>query len=58
MELSIGKILLILLVVVLIFGTTRLPKMGEDIGRAFRSFRKASQEAADAIDDEEPRKLK
>lgn len=40
MELSIGKILLILVIVVLVFGTARLPKIGEDIGRAVRSFKK------------------
>ncbi|HKS94104.1 MAG TPA: twin-arginine translocase TatA/TatE family subunit [Gammaproteobacteria bacterium] len=40
MELSVGKILLILVIVVLVFGTARLPKIGEDIGRAVRSFKK------------------
>ncbi|MGA9855608.1 MAG: twin-arginine translocase TatA/TatE family subunit [Gammaproteobacteria bacterium] len=44
MELSVGKIILILLVVVLVFGTAKLPKMGEDLGKAIRSFKKASQE--------------
>ena len=45
MELSVGKIILILLVVVLVFGTAKLPKLGEDLGKAIRSFKKASQEA-------------
>ena len=40
MELSIGKILLILLIVVLVFGSAKLPKLGEDIGKAVRSFKK------------------
>ncbi len=44
MELSVGKIILILLVVVLVFGTAKLPKLGEDLGKAIRSFKKASQE--------------
>jgi len=40
MELSVGKILLILVIVVLVFGTAKLPKIGEDIGKAVRSFKK------------------
>jgi sec-independent protein translocase protein TatA len=44
MELSVGKMILILLVVVLVFGTAKLPKLGEDLGKAIRSFKKASQE--------------
>lgn len=40
MELSIGKIILILVIVVLVFGTAKLPKIGEDIGKAVRSFKK------------------
>jgi sec-independent protein translocase protein TatA len=45
MELSMGKILLILLVAVLIFGTARLPKLGEDVGKALRGFKKAVRES-------------
>ena len=44
MELSVGKIILILLVVVLVFGTAKLPKLGEDMGKAIRSFKRSSQE--------------
>ena len=43
MELSTGKILLLLLVIVLVFGTSKLPKIGEYLGKAMRSFKKASQ---------------
>ncbi len=45
MELSVGKLLLILLVLVLVFGTAKLPKLGEDLGKAIRGFKKASKEA-------------
>jgi len=58
MELSVGKILLILLIVVLIFGTTKLPKLGEDMGKALRSFKKASQEAEQQEDEGNHRQLK
>lgn len=56
MELSIGKIILILLVVVLVFGTTKLPKLGEDMGKAIRSFKKASQEGERTDADKAPAK--
>lgn len=55
MELSVGKILLILVIVVLVFGTARLPKIGEDIGKAVRSFKKGmhagEDETAKPVDD-------
>ncbi len=47
MELSVGKILLILIIVVLVFGTAKLPKLGEDIGKAVRSFKKGMHESDD-----------
>lgn len=47
MELSVGKILLILVIVVLVFGTARLPKIGEDIGKAVRSFKKGMHTGED-----------
>lgn len=49
MELSVGKILLILLIVALVFGTARLPKIGEDIGKAVRSFKKGAHDSESEI---------
>ncbi|MGB9428409.1 MAG: twin-arginine translocase TatA/TatE family subunit [Gammaproteobacteria bacterium] len=48
MELSIPKIILILVIVVLVFGTARLPKIGEDIGKAVRSFKKGVHDSESA----------
>lgn len=45
MELSVGKIILILVIVVLVFGTAKLPKLGEDIGKAVRSFKKGMHDS-------------
>ncbi|MHB8404963.1 MAG: twin-arginine translocase TatA/TatE family subunit [Gammaproteobacteria bacterium] len=45
MELSVGKILLILIIVVLVFGTAKLPKLGEDLGKAVRSFKKGMHDS-------------
>lgn len=44
MEIGFGKILLLLAVIVLVFGTSKLPKVGEDLGRGIRNFRKAMKE--------------
>lgn len=43
---SIGEILIILLVVVLIFGTGKLSRIGNDLGSAIRGFRAAMKDEA------------
>ena len=48
--LSPGHLLLLLLVVVLIFGTKKLRNIGEDLGAAVKSFRKGMQENGDKSD--------
>jgi len=47
MEFSFGKLLLLLVIIVLVFGTAKLPKIGEDLGKAMRSFKKAMHEGDD-----------
>jgi len=42
------EILLILIVVVLLFGTTRLPQLGSSLGSAIRNFKKGFAGADDA----------
>lgn len=44
MEFGFGKLLLILLIIVLVFGTAKLPKIGEDLGKAVRGFKKGMHE--------------
>lgn len=41
---SIGEILIVLLVVVLIFGTGKLSRIGNDLGSAIRGFRAAMKD--------------
>lgn len=41
---SIGSLLLILLIVVLLFGTKRLRHIGEDLGAALKGFQKGLKE--------------
>ena len=42
---SIWQLLIVLLIVVLIFGTNRLKNIGSDLGGAIKSFRKGLNEA-------------
>jgi sec-independent protein translocase protein TatA len=39
-----GPILIILLIVLILFGPRRLPELGDSIGKAIRSFKKAHDE--------------
>jgi sec-independent protein translocase protein TatA len=39
--LGFGEILLILLIVVLIFGTSRIPELGRGLGEGIKNFKKA-----------------
>ncbi len=43
MRLGFGEILLILAVALLIFGPSKLPQLGEALGKGIRNFRKGSE---------------
>lgn len=47
---SVPSLLIILLIVLLLFGTKRLRSIGSDLGSALRGFRKGLNEAEDADD--------
>ncbi|MCS7207613.1 MAG: twin-arginine translocase TatA/TatE family subunit [Dehalococcoidia bacterium] len=38
------ELIIILVIVLLLFGATRLPKLAESMGRAVKAFRKAARE--------------
>jgi sec-independent protein translocase protein TatA len=40
-DLSIGKILLILLVIVILFGAKKIPDLAQGLGKGIREFKKA-----------------
>lgn len=42
--LSMGHILILLLIIVLVFGTSKLRNIGSDLGAAVRNFKKAMNE--------------
>ena len=57
---SVWQLLIVLLIVVLIFGTKRLKSIGGDLGGALKSFRKAMDSDEDGLspteaDGEKPR---
>jgi sec-independent protein translocase protein TatA len=57
---SIWQLLIILVIVVLIFGTKRLKTLGGDVGGALKSFRKAmdsDDSATKAEEDKEPKQI-
>jgi sec-independent protein translocase protein TatA len=54
---SLGSILIILLIVLVLFGTKRFRNIGGDLGSAFRSFRnglKETEEEANEADSNKP----
>jgi len=52
-----GELVIILLVVVLLFGTRKLPELGSGLGKAISNFRKSFQEG-NAIDVTPPEEKK
>lgn len=47
------SLLLILLIVVLLFGTKKLRNIGSDLGGAIRSFRKASKDDSESGEEQQ-----
>ena len=46
-ELGMGEMLVILVLVVLLFGTKKLPQLGEGLGKAIRNFKQAASGGED-----------
>ena len=47
MRLGIPELVIILIIVVLIFGASRLPELGKGIGKGIRNFKDATKEGKD-----------
>lgn len=54
MGLSVWKLLIIALLVMMLFGTSRLRSIGSDLGGALSGFRRSMRE--EPVDGEEPRR--
>lgn len=50
---NLGTIIIILVIVLLLFGPRRLPELGDSIGKAIRSFKKAHDEGPEPLPKEE-----
>ncbi len=47
------ELILILAIVLIVVGPGKLPKVGESMGKAIQSFRKAKEEEFDELDEKE-----
>ena len=56
MGISMHNLLIILLVVVLIFGASKLPQIGDGMGKAIRNFKKSVKETEEEVEDITPPK--
>lgn len=56
MGLSAWKILIIVLLVVMLFGTKRLRHLGSDLGGAINGFRKSMREEEDTTQGDTPKR--
>ncbi|MCS3903340.1 sec-independent protein translocase protein TatA [Methylohalomonas lacus] len=54
MNFGIWELLIILIIVALLFGTTKLRNMGGDLGSALKSFRSALKDDSDEAPTERP----
>ena len=48
-RIGITEVIFILLVIVLLFGTKRLPEIGSALGKAIREFKRSSKEVEDEV---------
>jgi sec-independent protein translocase protein TatA len=49
---GIGELLIILTIIILIFGASRLPEIGRGIGKGIRNFKDATKEGPDKTTDQ------
>ncbi len=55
--LSIWHVLIFAIVVILLFGTSKLKNLGKDVGGAVKDFKKSMREGEDAAELEAPRTI-
>ena len=49
-QLGIPELVVILFIIILIFGATRLPEIGRGLGKGIRNFKEATREGANRDD--------
>lgn len=55
-NLGMGELIVILLIVLLLFGASRLPEIARSLGKAIKEFKKAGKEIKSDIEDTEEEK--
>jgi sec-independent protein translocase protein TatA len=55
-DLGPGELIIILLVVLVLFGSTKLPKLARSVGQAQSEFKKGLREGARGDDEDDPSK--
>jgi len=48
-RIGLGELVVIFLIIVVLFGTKRLPEIGQALGKALREFRKAGKDIEDEL---------
>ena len=51
------ELILILLVIIVFFGAKKIPEIAQGVGKGIREFRKASREAQEEVDTDQPNTL-
>ena len=54
--LGMQELIIILVIVVVLFGSTRLPQIGEGVGKMITNFRKSIKDAGKPENEEDPSK--
>jgi sec-independent protein translocase protein TatA len=52
------ELILVFIVALVVFGPKRLPEIGRQIGKAMNSFKKASMDLGQALEQEPPEEIK
>jgi sec-independent protein translocase protein TatA len=55
-DLSIGKLLIIFLVIMVLFGAKKIPDLAQGLGKGIREFKKAMKDEDDDQHSSEPKK--
>ncbi len=55
--LGMGELVMILVIVTVVFGATKLPQLGDGLGKAIRNFKRSIESPPDAADPEDKAKL-
>jgi sec-independent protein translocase protein TatA len=55
--LGMGELVMILVIVTVVFGATKLPQLGDGLGKAIRNFKRSIESAPDAKDEDSKTKI-